>query len=110
MIGVELFEDDGVALVIVPDYQLSLAIGRDGQNVRLAARLTGWRLDIATESESGQARERYLAEREERETSDHQPAIELIEVPAEGEAEEIDAELIRKLEEFRRERLGKDDE
>ncbi len=66
VIGVELFEDDGVALVIVPDYQLSLAIGRDGQNVRLAARLTGWRLDIATESESGQARERYLAEREER--------------------------------------------
>ncbi len=43
VIGVELFEDDGVALVIVPDYQLSLAIGRDGQNVRLAARLTGWR-------------------------------------------------------------------
>ncbi len=39
MIAVELFEDDGVALVIVPDYQLSLAIGREGQNVRLAARL-----------------------------------------------------------------------
>ena len=32
--------------VIVPDYQLSLAIGREGQNVRLAARLTGWRIDI----------------------------------------------------------------
>ena len=53
VIGVELFEDDGVALVVVPDYQLSLAIGRDGQNVRLAARLTGWRLDIASESEVG---------------------------------------------------------
>ena len=66
VIAVELFEDDGVALVIVPDYQLSLAIGRDGQNVRLAARLTGWRLDIASESESAQARERYLAERAER--------------------------------------------
>jgi N utilization substance protein A len=34
------------ARVIVPDYQLSLAIGRDGQNARLAARLTGWRIDI----------------------------------------------------------------
>ena len=31
---------------IVPDYQLSLAIGREGQNARLAARLTGWRIDI----------------------------------------------------------------
>ena len=66
VIGVELFEDDGVALVIVPDYQLSLAIGRDGQNVRLAARLTGWRLDIASESEADEARDRYLAERAER--------------------------------------------
>jgi transcription termination/antitermination protein NusA len=35
-----------VAQVIVPDYQLSLAIGKEGQNVRLAARLTGWRIDI----------------------------------------------------------------
>ena len=80
MIGVELFEDDGVALVIVPDYQLSLAIGRDGQNVRLAARLTGWRLDIASESESAQARERYLAERAERAASE-QPAAEATEAP-----------------------------
>ena len=34
------------AQVVVPDYQLSLAIGREGQNARLAARLTGWRIDI----------------------------------------------------------------
>src|SRR5579871_3470255 len=105
VIGVELFEDDGVALVIVPDYQLSLAIGRDGQNVRLAARLTGWRLDIATESESAQARERYLAERAERASTEATP--EAAEAP-EATGEDIDAELIRKLEEFRRERLGKD--
>jgi transcription termination/antitermination protein NusA len=109
VIGVELFEDDGVALVIVPDYQLSLAIGRDGQNVRLAARLTGWRLDIATETESAQARERYLAEREERAASE-QPTAESAETSAAAtEGEEIDADLIRKLEEFRRERLGKDE-
>jgi N utilization substance protein A len=37
--------------VIVPDDQLSLAIGREGQNARLAARLTGWRIDIKSESE-----------------------------------------------------------
>ena len=39
------------ATVIVPDDQLSLAIGREGQNARLAARLTGWRVDIKSESE-----------------------------------------------------------
>jgi N utilization substance protein A len=39
------------ATVIVPDDQLSLAIGREGQNARLAARLTGWRVDIRSESE-----------------------------------------------------------
>ncbi|HEY1978283.1 MAG TPA: transcription termination factor NusA [Candidatus Baltobacteraceae bacterium] len=106
VIGVELFEDDGVALVIVPDYQLSLAIGRDGQNVRLAARLTGWRLDITSETESAEARERYMAERAER----------MAETPGEETAEpvsaldvDIDPELIRKLEEFRRERLTTDE-
>ncbi|MGI9136423.1 MAG: transcription termination factor NusA, partial [Candidatus Nanopelagicales bacterium] len=36
--------------VIVPDYQLSLAIGREGQNARLAARLTGWRIDIRSDA------------------------------------------------------------
>jgi len=103
VVGVELFEDDGVALVIVPDYQLSLAIGRDGQNVRLAARLTGWRLDITSESESAEARERYLAERAERTTEEAAPA-EAVEASADGV--DIDPDLIRKLEEFRRERLG----
>jgi N utilization substance protein A len=39
------------ALVIVPDYQLSLAIGREGQNARLGARLTGWRIDIKSETQ-----------------------------------------------------------
>jgi N utilization substance protein A len=38
------------AQVVVPDYQLSLAIGREGQNARLAARLTGWRIDIVSDT------------------------------------------------------------
>jgi N utilization substance protein A len=38
------------ARVLVPEYQLSLAIGREGQNARLAARLTGWRIDIRSDS------------------------------------------------------------
>ncbi len=38
--------DEQSALVVVPDYQLSLAIGKEGQNARLAAKLTGWKIDI----------------------------------------------------------------
>ncbi|MQG55650.1 MAG: transcription termination/antitermination protein NusA [SAR202 cluster bacterium] len=45
-VHVELLEADQTAIVVVPDRQLSLAIGKEGQNTRLAARLTGWRLDI----------------------------------------------------------------
>lgn len=48
---VRLDEQDGTATVVVDDGQLSLAIGREGQNARLAARLTGWRIDIRSESE-----------------------------------------------------------
>ncbi|MCL5258462.1 MAG: transcription termination factor NusA [Vulcanimicrobiaceae bacterium] len=112
VLSVELFEDDGVALVVVPDYQLSLAIGRDGQNVRLAAHLSGWRLDIASESEAEEARERYLAERAERQ-AEPAAAAEIIEEEVETAPDEealaapaIDEDLIRKLEEFKRERLG----
>ncbi|HET7399967.1 MAG TPA: transcription termination/antitermination protein NusA, partial [Intrasporangium sp.] len=39
------------ARVVVPDFQLSLAIGKEGQNARLAARLTGWRIDIRSDEE-----------------------------------------------------------
>jgi N utilization substance protein A len=108
VIGVELFEDDGVALVIVPDYQLSLAIGRDGQNVRLAARLTGWRLDITSETEANEARERYMVERAERPSEEAAPEEAAAAVALEGV--DIDPDLIRKLEEFRRERLGSENE
>jgi transcription termination/antitermination protein NusA len=48
---VRIDRETQTALVIVPDYQLSLAIGKEGQNARLAARLTGWRIDIKSESQ-----------------------------------------------------------
>jgi N utilization substance protein A len=48
---VRIDEGTGTAMVIVPDYQLSLAIGKEGQNARLAARLTGWRIDIKSETQ-----------------------------------------------------------
>lgn len=53
-ISVTCDEATKTALVVVPDSQLSLAIGKSGQNVRLAARLTGWRIDIRSESQLAQ--------------------------------------------------------
>ncbi|MGD6842064.1 transcription termination factor NusA [Bacillus infantis] len=55
-------EEDKATTVIVPDYQLSLAIGKRGQNARLAAKLTGWKIDIKSETE---ARESGIFPREE---------------------------------------------
>ena len=49
VISAEINEEEKRAHVVVPEYQLSLAIGRAGQNVRLAARLTGWKIDISAE-------------------------------------------------------------
>lgn len=59
---VRFHEVDGVAEVIVPDHQLSLAIGREGQNARLAARLTGWRIDIKSETQILDEEAAYAAE------------------------------------------------
>ena len=105
VLGVELFEDEGVALVTVPDYQFSLAIGREGQNVRLAARLTGWRLDITSETEAEEdartlprrARRAPDAPTDESRSAKKRPKQDVAEAAA-----AIDPELIRKLEEFRR--------
>jgi N utilization substance protein A len=56
-------EEDERVEVVVPDEQLSLAIGRRGQNVRLASQLTGWQIDIMTESQDSERRQREFAER-----------------------------------------------
>ncbi|BAI80987.1 N utilization substance protein A [Deferribacter desulfuricans SSM1] len=60
-----IFEDEKTIEVVVPDDQLSLAIGKRGQNVRLAAMLTGWRLDVLKESEYNIIRKERLQEQEE---------------------------------------------
>jgi N utilization substance protein A len=59
---VRIDENTGTAEVIVPDYQLSLAIGKEGQNARLAARLTGWRVDIKSESQLAEEEAGYAGE------------------------------------------------
>jgi N utilization substance protein A len=52
---VRIVHETGTAEVVVPDYQLSVAIGKEGQNARLAARLTGWRVDIKSETQQFEA-------------------------------------------------------
>jgi len=59
---VRLDETTGTATVVVHDYQLSLAIGKEGQNARLAARLTGWRIDIKSETQLADEESAYAAE------------------------------------------------
>jgi transcription termination/antitermination protein NusA len=75
---VQIQDDGETALVIVPDHQLSLAIGKEGQNARLAARLTGLRVDIKSESQM----------RKEKETPEEPaPEAETTEAPTEAAAE-----------------------
>ena len=93
-------DDEKSALVIVPDYQLSLAIGKKGQNVRLAARLTGYKIDIRPESEvefvdesSDQAeKENKEAESDNLVASDTNSASDLTGDSAEEEPEETKTE------------------
>jgi len=59
---VRLDEETGTATVVVHDYQLSLAIGKEGQNARLAARLTGWRIDIKSEGQLAEEEAGYTGE------------------------------------------------
>jgi N utilization substance protein A len=56
-------EDEKAARVVVPDSQLSLAIGKEGQNARLAAKLTGWKIDIKSQSQADAAVDAVQAER-----------------------------------------------
>ena len=89
VISVMADPDEKAASVIVPDYQLSLAIGKEGQNARLAARLTGYKIDIKSETqaiESGELPENYL------ELSEGVYEEEMYEEPYEEEFEEGYAE------------------
>lgn len=85
IISVDILADEEnkkEAFVIVPDDQLSLAIGREGQNVRLAHRLTGWKIDIKSESQAAQMEARQEAKAAEAEA----------EAEAQAEEETVEAE------------------
>ena len=87
---VHLLPSKKMALVIVPDNQLSLAIGKEGQNARLAARLTGWKIDIKSETQAEESKEEIealLAEEEE-----YLSELEVLEEEDYTSAEDSDAE------------------
>jgi N utilization substance protein A len=94
--GVRLNEQDNSAIVIIPDKQLSLAIGKEGQNVRLAVKLTGWRIDIKSESsfiEEARAKPEPEPEPVTEEEIIEEPVEEIIEEPVSKEPlEEVPAE------------------
>lgn len=72
VVSVEVFEENGdkCARVVVPDHQLSLAIGKEGQNARLAARLTGYKIDIKSQSAAREELESELVSRFEESASE----------------------------------------
>jgi len=88
ILSVDLNEEDKIATVVVPDKQLSLAIGKEGQNARLAAKLTGWRIDIKSATVA-EAEAIEAAAVDEEEPLAEMPAIlEPAPVPAEVPEEE----------------------
>ena len=86
--------DEKTALVIVPDYQLSLAIGKEGQNARLAARLTGFKIDIKSETKAREAGDyEYYQESDDEEGEDSmEEALAGVELDEEPKTEEISEE------------------
>lgn len=62
VVSTEVMEEEKICRVIVPDYQLSLAIGKEGQNARLAAKLTGWKIDIKSETQAAEEAEQETQE------------------------------------------------
>ena len=90
--------DEKVASVIVPDYQLSLAIGKEGQNARLAARLTGFKIDIKSETQAREAGDFDYVEEEEYEEEGNydESAAEEETISAEEDFDENDVETAEK--------------
>ena len=96
VIAVMADPDEKTALVVVPDYQLSLAIGKEGQNARLAARLTGFKIDIKSETQARESgdfydyddeEDEYEEENEYEEASEDAAADEEKEAPAQEDSE-----------------------
>jgi transcription termination/antitermination protein NusA len=104
VVSVHLNERERLAEAVVPEHQLSLAIGKEGQNVRLAAKLTGWRIDIHSEEQWAQ-----LVEQRVEEAKDEEQVAAMAEIAAEQTGVVLtpemlaqDEDLIRRLQELQR--------
>ncbi|MDU7036445.1 MAG: transcription termination/antitermination protein NusA, partial [Staphylococcus simulans] len=98
-------EDNQSTTVVVPDYQLSLAIGKRGQNARLAAKLTGWKIDIKSETDAREAGIYPVPEQDEVEEtpieedlSEDVVVAQVEEVPEVEEVEDVEAEEAEDIE------------
>lgn len=87
---VEIKPENKSAPVVVPDYQLSLAIGREGQNVRLAAKLSGWKIDIISESKYNEQFEHQEGQIDEDEPVDDEPVNDSTDSAIDDGADSID--------------------
>ena len=91
--AVAIDEEEKAAIAVVPDYQLSLAIGKEGQNVRLAARLCGWKIDIKSHSQyfgDGEAEGEYEDDAEYADEAVYEEETVVEEEIEAGETEEIE--------------------
>ncbi|MCR5542824.1 MAG: transcription termination factor NusA [Eubacterium sp.] len=93
VISVDVYDDEKLARVVVPDEKLSLAIGKEGQNARLAARLTGYKIDIKSESQAAEEDEYYDEyydedEEEDEALTDEDVSAAIEEYESDSEAEE----------------------
>lgn len=88
VIAVMADPDEKTALVVVPDYQLSLAIGKEGQNARLAARLTGFKIDIKSETQARESGDFYDYDEEPEAEGQEEEAFDYVEESAESAEEE----------------------
>lgn len=92
-VQVELIDTEQTAVVVVPDRQLSLAIGKEGQNTRLAARLSGWRLDIKGMTEWEEIREARMHAAAEAAARAAEEAAALAAIQAEAEPGAVEVEV-----------------
>ena len=99
VVSVDVDEEEKSARVVVPDYQLSLAIGKEGQNARLAAKLTGYKIDIKSESQAAELAEELdfgddFGDLDEAEDFDLEAPVEEPEVSASEATADLEAEEV----------------
>ncbi len=92
VMAVDIKEEEKFAQVIVPDDQLSLAIGKSGQNARLAAKLTNWKIDIKSKSQFQEMLEQLQEKEENQEVEENEEVNEVVEEPV---AEPVEEEVVQ---------------